>query len=226
MKIAVFHHLYPANRWEMIFSEQMHRLCASGLYKAADHIHIGMNSADVRLPFYLEKIKVHNNTTYTDDVDTLVSLYEFCNKNPNYKVLYFTNLGVTQDTLNKSGWRLMLQYFNIDKWKECIDLLESYDCVGAEGHFGVIDNRPGVGPDTDTLYVPHYSGNWWWATSKYINSLNIEYISRNIKDRIRERAEAWIATKSDVKYFNWYSTGHYGGLYEHYALPTDYMNCT
>ena len=140
MKVAIFHHLLPVNDWEVLYSEQMHRLCASGLYNEAEFIHIGFNCLEQNLPFTLEKIKLNRNHIHADDVDTLTSLYNFCLNNPDYKILYFTNLGVTKNhpitRLNKSGWRLMLEYFNIDNWKQCIELLDSYDCVGAESHSG------------------------------------------------------------------------------------------
>lgn len=222
MSIAIFHHLHPVNYWENLYSEQMHRLCASGLYKASDFIHVGFNSKELHLPFELDKVALHRNDVFSDDVDTLNALYQFCFENPHYKVFYFTNLGITKGwDLNKSGWRLMLEYFNIDRWRKCVDLLESYDCVGAESHFGIPDRRPGQ--SADSVYRSHYSGNWWWATAKYIRTLNPSYISRNDTQAIRERAEWWIGTGTDVKHYDLYSTGHYGGLYGHFAKPTDYI---
>ena len=225
MKIAVFHHLLPVNDWELLYSEQMHRLCTSGLYNEAEFIHIGFNCLEQNLPFTLEKIRLNRNPIHTDDIDTLMSLYNFCLDNPDYKVLYFTNLGVTKNhpitRLNKSGWRLMLEYFNIDNWKQCAELLDKYDCVGAEGHFGVPDKRPGQSPTA--IYTPHYSGNWWWAAAKRIKSLDINYISRNSLDGIRERAESWIGSNDNARHYNLYSSGHYGGLYEYYVKPTEYI---
>jgi hypothetical protein len=222
MKIAIFHHLLPINHWATLFSEQMHRLCASGLYKNAEFVHVGINSNEASLPFYLDKIQLHRNNVFTDDIDTLTSLYNFCIGNPDYKVLYFTNLGISKgNDLNKSGWRLMLEYFNIDQWQKCTELLESYDCVGAEGHFGIPDERPGQLPGA--IYIPHYSGNWWWATAKYISSLDLNYMNRSDPNGLRDRAEFWIATKKNVNYYNMFSSGHYGGLYGHYVKPTDYI---
>lgn len=200
----------------------MHRVCASGLYDAVEFIHVGINSQDQNLPFELDKVQLNRNDGFHDEFDTLKSLYNFCISNKEYKVFYFSNLGITKpNNIFKSSWRMMLEYFNIDNWKQCVELLDNYDCVGAESHFNVIDQRyPSCGKH---FYSPHYSGNWWWATAQYISTLNTRSINRENVDNTRENAEYWIGTGENVNHYNLYSSGHYGKLHSNVLKPTDYI---
>jgi hypothetical protein len=53
-------------------------------------------------------------------------------------------------------WRHMMQYWNIERWRDCVSKLdEGYDSVGC----CLVDN--------DWL-GPHYSGNIWWSRSSYL----------------------------------------------------------
>ena len=223
MKIAIFYHVHPVYNWITQYNEQIHRVCSSRLYHAADFIHVGFNSHDLHLPYEIDKVKLHRNNVFHDEFDTLTSLYNFCISNKGYNVLYFSNLGVTKpNNIFKSSWRMLLEYFIIDNWKQCNELLNNYDCVGAESHFGVLDFRPqSLGRD---FYMPHYSGNWWWATSDYIATLKTNSIDRENQNNSRENGEYWIGTGQNVKHYNLYSSGYYGMLHENIVKPTDYIN--
>jgi hypothetical protein len=226
-KIAVFYNLYPVNdyRWKLLFVQQMHKLYTSGLYDAADFIHLGINADSIKLPFNLEKFKVHYNKTFIDEFDTLYSLWQFCNINRDYKVFYFMNKGVTR--IDNSGfdidmstdiidvpvniemWRLYLEYFNIDKWQECVKLLDSHDCVGTEGGFK-IRMLPKGHPKAGLSSNGCYSGNFWWATAKYISSLDDKILSRQYDDTKllinRGYGETWIGTGCP-KYYSFNNLG-------------------
>lgn len=72
-----------------------------------------------------------------------------------------------------------MDYFTIIKWKDNIEYLKDYDCVGTNWQI-----------DTFLGKKPHFSGNCWWATSKHINDLNHEYLTTpSIYDR-----EFWIGS--------------------------------
>jgi hypothetical protein len=59
-----------------------------------------------------------------------------------------------------------MDYNLIYKHKECIELLDNgADAVG-----------PNLRKNTHVGYHPHFSGTYWWSTSKYIQSLNEEYL--------------------------------------------------
>tara|TARA_R110000868_G_scaffold227546_2_gene480532 strand:+ start:4466 stop:5092 length:627 start_codon:yes stop_codon:yes gene_type:complete len=175
MKIAIFYHIAQMGMSAFIYQQQLHRLYTSGLIDSADYIHFGVNGYQ-ELFNVPDKAIIKQNSNWEEETDTLISLKEFCDENSDYKVLYFHTKGVSRPTIAVSAWRLMMEYFVIDRWKDCIDKLSSYNAVSCC-----------LSGD-----VPPYSfvGNFWWADSSYIQTLGYYYLST--KDRTdRER---WIST--------------------------------
>jgi hypothetical protein len=135
-KIAVFYNLWPeTSLWETVFDEQMSKLCSSGLYEAADFIHIGVNAEIITLPYELKKFRINYNKNCGDEFDTLMSLYNFCNLEPDYKIFYFhlkgmkyireeINSSSLKTYFNVNSWRNYLEYFNILKWENNLKLLD------------------------------------------------------------------------------------------------------
>lgn len=224
MKLAVFYHLHPMGNWKLIYDSQMHKLCASGLYTAASHIHVGVNSgSNLELPYALPKIQVAYNQDHLNEFDTLYAMHDYCLQNTDAKVLYFHCKGVSHKDdvreINVQAWRQYLEYFVVDNWQECVKLLDSWDCVGNEW------GRPASWLKHDG--EPHYSGNFWWATAKYIAGLDKGYLQE--KKRTHERpgtyAEFWIGTKNPKAYcFHWQQDpDNLTGLYNFPINPADYM---
>jgi len=74
--------------------------------------------------------------------------------------LYIHTKGVGEkhaDNQNVYWWRTWMEYNLINKFQRCLDLLNEYDIVGV-GY-------------TTKLIGPHFSGNFWWSTGKYYNTL-------------------------------------------------------
>ena len=106
----------------------------------------------------------------------------------NIKVLYFSGLGVTGNTIFKKSWRSYLTYFVITQFEECIKALdEGYDVCGV---------------DWRTNPVPHYSGNFWWSNSTYLKTLpKIQTLNKPNSPRVltlRHNAEMYIGMNSSV----------------------------
>ena len=176
MKIAIFYHIAQMGMSAFIYQQQLHRLYTSGLIEAADYIHFGVNG-DQELFNVPDKVVVVKNKNWKEETETLISLKDFCNQNPNYKVLYFHTKGVSKGNLQTNAWRLYMEYFVIDKWKECVEYLNDYDCCGTDH------------------YNHFFAGNFWWANAFYINKLNNHYLESNYRlDR-----ELWIGSCSHHK---------------------------
>jgi hypothetical protein len=188
MKIAIFYHIAQMGMGAFIYQQQIHRLYASGLMEAADYIHFGVNG-DQELFNVPEKAKiVYNSKEYWNtEKQTLLNLRDFCKQNEDYKVLYFHTKGATKDELYVQSWRLMMEYFTIDKWKDCIEYLNEYTTVGIQ----MCTVGPSIYPD-GTIKEENptivYAGNFWWANAHYINTLNSKYID----DSCRYAVEKWI----------------------------------
>lgn len=223
MKIAIFYHLYQINNWKNLFDEQVHKICSSNLYANADLLHIGLNG-DQNLPYTLPKIEIHKNKIQTSETDTLYSLWSYANQNPDAKILYFYNKGVTHFNhgswfYTTNSWRLYMEYFLIQRWKDCIEKLESYDTVGTE--FMKQSNYWDGNNNWREEFNWHYSGNFWWANASYLKNLDPDYLFSNEENNIRMRAEFWLCTNKP-KYFNFYNTNA-ECRYAHTYSPLEYM---
>ena len=189
MKIAIFYHIAQMGMSAFIYQQQLHRLYTSGLIGAADYIHFGVNG-DNELFNVPDKVVVVQNKNWKEETETLISLRDFCNRNPDYKVLYFHTKGVSKGTLTVNAWRLMMEYFVIDKWRECVEKLNEYDCVGS--------NLSLVGEtlwSNGTITKPvegsyNFTGTFWWANAKHIQTLNDDLLYSDYRiDR-----ELWIGS--------------------------------
>ena len=132
-KLAIFYHLYQTELSGLIYQQQMHRLRTSGLMDACEFIHIG-TVGEHELFSLPSKATVHKNVRLTkDEGETVESMYRFSKENPDYKVLFFHAKGASRQFVPQlHAWRLFLEYYVIDKWKECIDKLKEYDTVGVK----------------------------------------------------------------------------------------------
>jgi hypothetical protein len=223
MKIAIFYHIAQMGMGAFIYQQQLHRLYTSGLIKAADYIHFGVNG-DQELFNIPEKAVVYYNQkeNWGSEKETLLCLRNFCKENLDYKIFYFHTKGVSKNSINVNSWRLMLEYFVIDKWKQCVEYLNIYDCVGPEMNI--------VGPTlwsdgslTKNDAIPFFAGNFWWANSSYINTIKDRYL---ISD-CRLEKERWIGDGLNGCASKNMSTNFCGPLlnnpYDHYFLEKDYI---
>jgi hypothetical protein len=96
----------------------------------------------------------------------------------------FGKLSYKEIAKNTLHWRLHLEYFTIQKWTDAILLLERFDCVG---------------PHWITGGFKHFSGNFWWANSEYLRTLESVYTFPFTKKDYRFRSEAWVGQKENVK---------------------------
>jgi hypothetical protein len=228
-KIAIFYHVYQANEWKKLYQEQINSLIVSGIYDECDFIHIGING-DQELPFVLDKMKIQYNENKILEANTLQSLWEFCIKNTDYRVMYFHTKGITRTSeyncsITTNAWRIYLEYFVIHKWKKCIKDLNEYDCVGAEWS----DQTKFTNSESEESEYgisPHYSGNFWWANASYIQGLDIGYIYNEEMGRTRWKSELWIGTKNPKfkSYHKVYSSIGDISLYDFIYSPDKYMD--
>ena len=171
MKIAIFYHIAQIALGAFIYQSQLHRLYASGLIKQADYIHFGVNG-DQELFNVPEKAVIKRNTNWSEETETLIALRDFCKENPEHKILYFHTKGASKNTINPQSIRLMMEYYVIDRWKECVEHLNDYDCVGQHWVINgdTLWSNGLTTPNTEN--IGHYYGNFWWANSSYIHKLN------------------------------------------------------
>ena len=163
--------------------------------------------------------KYQNNkyivTNYSDNTElfeypTLNKVGTIATNNPDSNILYLHTKGISHiNNINYiADWTNMMLYFLVEKHTECINKLnEGYDAVGC--------NYIECNQYTDKK---HFSGNFWWSKSTYINKLHL--LDENTGNRAY--AEFWLFT-NNPSYYNMHSSNidHY---YNPYSIETYSQN--
>lgn len=196
MNVAYYHAYLTRDTgtWLGIVSEQMKLMEDAELFDALAEFYVtgvsytvedGKNFTDfVKLYYPRAKVQIMPNPFKDEnemmmDFDgavannvienhTLQKIWEH-SKELDANILYFHTKGITAQLRHVNGrhgqmhlyrnynyWRHFLNWGVLENWRLCTKLLEYYDCAGAN-----------YGPNP----VPHYSGTFWWATSKHIKEL-------------------------------------------------------
>ena len=182
MKIYVYYHIGLLNNWESIVKEQCSRIVFSGLYDRLEKIKCyaidrdGCNEEKCRslLKKYGKKFSLESVSNEGDEWFTLKNLrFDIEDED---RVLYIHSKGVTRfDTtsfhMNARDFEISNLYENICDWR---DLMEFYLIRHHETCLRVLENN------YDTVGInyfngpKHYSGNFWWATGKYLRTLSYD----------------------------------------------------
>lgn len=128
-----------------------------------------------------------------EETNTLKWIRDYSKENPGDYLLYFHTKGISVYSPGTESWRRYMEYFVLENWKDCIARLkEGYDCCG------VMWNT-----DTPIGMHPHFSGNFWWANTSYINTLDHKLLDSDWRyDR-----EFWIGSGPGVKPFEFHNSG-------------------
>jgi len=234
--IAVFYHLFipdTNNMWIWWVDEQMSLLKTVGLADKATinmciTLPLGLYNSKTghsydemvlgyikdRFPFVnIIDIRSTGDRENLYEGQTLAKMYEHTQENDGY-VFYFHNKGMSSYSTHIPGaikdWRHYMQYYNLEKWEDCIAKLdEGYDCCGVdwvERHDIKLD-----------FVVQHYAGNFWWARNDYIRKLkhplkieeymDVEAMMRELQN-YRYCFELWMATGIPKQYCFHYRRHH------------------
>jgi len=190
--MEVFFHVYCRNDYQKIIREKINKFKASGLWKEIKTLWIPVSGARREdqeflktLKLYSPKIKVfeHQNPIFNNEPDTLNFMkFRAENFESNTPMLYIHTKGVSHDhpilKRNVDAWVRYLDLWCIGHWKECIDALKEGNVAG-----GFL-----IGIDGEN---PHYQGNFFWANSHYIRTLQT-IDQENIQNLAR--GEFWICS--------------------------------
>jgi len=134
-------------------------------YELIDEIYIINIGNEISLndKYKNSKIKLCNYSSNTQlyEIPTLNQIKYFAdnNENSNHRILYLHTKGISYSNNYQqiNDWINCMLYFLIDKYQICFDYLDqNYDAVGI-----------------NFLKKPfnHFSGNFWWSSSKYLRTL-------------------------------------------------------
>jgi hypothetical protein len=183
MKIVGFYFVALIfDNWDKIVNEQITKILNSDLFKITNELNIRVYYEKEKdfLEFknFLKnqpKIKI-TSTTSNEHEYGILQLIEDKSNIDNFYCYYLHSKGVsiTPNTMKKhkldisfeqmtnsiESWRRYMEYFLIDRYKECIEILDNgFDGCGVQ--------LRGT-PRKNTL---HFSGNFWWSKSEYIKKL-------------------------------------------------------
>lgn len=165
--LVVVYHVYCTGNWKSIVSQQLNRLHRSGLYEAANILCVTINDPnkefDPEIFSVYPKFSIVHRSDNHYEYPGIKRVYDLAKEHENMKVLYFHAKGVSNTykklgskevsvmkTKNISAWRECLEYFVIDRWKDCVRKLDSHDSVGV------------------TCINGWFWGNFWWSQSSHL----------------------------------------------------------
>jgi hypothetical protein len=177
--IFVFWHIFapPGReiRLQDILTRQFALLKESGLLDACSGLFVGLVGTSVTSALNEilahPKTKIVNRAASGNEEVTTARLKEFADeaKVP-CKLLYMHARGITKDPHSREGlasddWTKMLEFFNLARWKNAVDVLNDHYTAGCEMWSHAHRTRPGG-------FSFHYAGNFWWARSDYVKRLD------------------------------------------------------
>ena len=192
----IYFHCYCFGSYASILYNKYKKINNSELLKNIYNFYVIVSNTQERHKDFLQqfstlsnKIKIINlpNPVFNDESDTLNFILQKSNdSSTNRRILYLHTKGVTRShqlvKKNVDAWVEYLDLYNIHKWKECVDALDTHDVAG-----GLYESSN----------PKHFSGNFWWANTNYIKTLP-EITEKNYK--LFNRGEFWILSNTDKIY--------------------------
>lgn len=181
-----------------IVSNQMTQLVNSGLWDAADEIHIGVNGADESVPIVKHIIPDKATVTYHGlksraENLTVEMLLNWSKTHPGWKVLYWHSKSASHppdsDYANRVGnpWREAMAQDLVVNWRQCVADLDTHDIACMVWLWEQGWDR--------SQHIP--AGNFLWLTSDFAAKLPSLYLRERIKQdgigAVTSRYEAEVA---------------------------------
>jgi len=205
-KIYGFIHCYAVNNWRWILREQIRLIQNSQLSRITAQVVVTivdpksrLRHLQITLPsnFTVNVIQAKECSPLELELGEGLTLKQLHSRagQEDCLVWYIQGKGVTwyyhQWYPDIANWRYLCEYFTLTQYQACVDALQSgqYDACG-----------PLWNPNASW---PHFSGNFWWADSRYIAQLPdivsySEHFVRQFKNR-RLAAEAWVGSSEVLR---------------------------
>ena len=198
-KNYVFIHICCIENWKEIYEDIINNIKTSGLYNHCEKIYLCI-VGEIKDYFYIDKkinILYNDNNSEHYEIKTINMIKKICSLTHNdINILYLHTKGVRKAGNNDCtiSWRKMMEYFLIDKWKDCLEHLNYYDTLGSNC-INTFD-KDDIMVSVNGNHNYHYSGNFWWSKKSHIDKL--AYLPEDLSDKsiyTRCRAENWILSK-------------------------------
>jgi hypothetical protein len=192
----IYIHICCINNWESIVTRLINKTKESGLYDEVLEIRCGiLGNPFPSTIFYDPKINIiYHSTDLTIGESATLNLMREHSKvmNPETTILYLHSKGVKYNGENQciNDWTDYMTYFVVECWQDCQIGLNLYDTIGVN----LIDEISVDAIDNINEKIQwHYSGNFWWSKSSYINTLD------ECHSGIYHAPEMWICSKTEKR---------------------------
>ena len=182
----------------------VNKINSSGLINVLDYVFINNIGIPIELKNNNSTINANKYilTNYSENTllyenPTINKLRKFAELNPDSYILYLHTKGNSYDTERQSikDWTDMMLYFLVEKYDKCTSqMVSGFDTVGC---------------NYSEVHHNHYSGNFWWAKSSYIKTLN--FLNEDVPSKMAP--EFWVLQNRPNKY-----TIHSSGVDHYYTL--------
>jgi hypothetical protein len=167
---AIVYHIFCVGDYINVVKNQIKRVIDSGLYEWCDRFEVtcidpeGVYQGIDEIFVSLDKVNIFKTTENRYEYLSIKKVWDISQINDG-KLFYFHTKGVSNKYKNlitketsewKSKgvetWKECLEFFLIDKFRDCLEKLDEYDTCGVTCNNG------------------WYSGNFWWTNMSYIRT--------------------------------------------------------
>lgn len=188
----VFLHIAKMGQYQMICDEIFTYIKESSILNDSKLYLSIVGVGDIVIPLEHEVI-YQNDNVRVGEFPILMKIREMSmNTEDECNVLYIHTKGAStpkNECIN--DWRRYMLYFNVIKYKDCIEKLKKYDTCGVD-----LRGEP----------VLHYSGNFWWSKYSHIRKLTT-FKKMDVVLTERHKGEFWICDIIDGEFYSMHECG-------------------
>lgn len=209
LPICLVYHICAIDQYRAILIDMIEQLKASGAWDCFDKIYYAVAGGtetdldDIQNIFQNKGILIafHADISIYERL-TLHALYDIVKLSPtDFYILYLHTKGVKSDPnlKNIKKWRDYMLYYLNNYMPLCLSILENSE------------NLKAIGVNRRSDPSLHYSGNFWWTSSKHIRQLSVpigsEYIDPEMWLGLHSNSEEFMSLYQFFVY--WYSPNEY-----------------
>ena len=164
--VHVYYHIYVIDGVESIIDEQLNLIKTHFDFPYILNVGISIADDNISIDYIINKFeKIRDVRSKGNEFVTLDLIEKDKEKfgDSDY-ILYIHTKGASNQ--NVISWRHLMNYFNIEKVKNVFKLFEKTEFNTYGVHYIALNNKS------------HYSGNFWWAKSSYLKTLNMSGVGK------------------------------------------------
>lgn len=184
-----FYHVYADGNWQEPVSEHIRALKESGLYDNLTSFHIGFvgkRSNQLAAHQYIQSLgmvyKIADEQETGWEQVTQIPMWEFSKHNDGL-MLYAHTKGASNPAEVDVRWRRSMIYWNVIRWRDCIEKLKEVDTVGSHWIY------PTLSMPEHVYGNPMYAGTFYWVKCELLRTWMCPPLNH------RYESEGWIGYK-------------------------------